>query len=159
MKKPDGVIMIAVYYMLSALVFLIGSCAVLFSLVTVVSVVYDPVGAAWAAFGIGVGLFFSLIFLIGSVMAAWGLLALKNWGRWAALVLAVPQLFGFPVFTIIGGLIIYYLVREDVVAAFNGQPPAVEPALPAVPEAVPVEPVDEVVEPAEPSNEEKESAG
>ena len=124
MKKPDGVIAIAVYYLFIALLFLIGSCAVLFSLVAAVSYTYDPVGAMWAAFGIGVGLLFCLVFLIGSVMAGWGLLNLKHWGRWAAIILAGIQLLGFPIFTIIGGFIIYYLLRADVVAAFDEAPAA-----------------------------------
>ena len=136
MKKPDGVVVIAIYYMVVALVFLIGSCALLFALFSALAAVSDPVEAMWAAFGIGVGLLFTLIFLIGSVMAAWGLLALKQWGRWAALVLAIIQLLGFPIFTVIGGLIIYYLLREDLVAAFNGgTPAAVAPAAEEPPES------------------------
>ena len=122
MKKPDGVIVIAIYYLLFALVFLIASCAVLFALVTALASIYEPVGAIWAAFGIGIGLLFCLIFLAGSVMAGWGLLKMKHWGRWAAIVLGGLQLLGFPVFTVIGGFIIYYLLRDDVVAAFDAGP-------------------------------------
>jgi len=122
MKKPDGVIVIAIYYLVLALVFLIGSCAVLLTLVTAVTSTYDRVGAMWAAFGIGIGLLFCLILLVGSVMAGWGLLTLKNWGRWSAIILGAMQLLGFPIFTVIGGFIIYYLLREDVAAAFNGEP-------------------------------------
>lgn len=130
MKKPDGVIIIAIYYLLMAFIFLIGSCAVLFALISAVAYTGDPVGAMWAAFGIGVGLLFCLLFLIGSVMAGWGLLRLKNWGRWSAIVLAALQLFGFPIFTVIGGFIIYYLLRDDVVAAFNGVEHAAALAMP-----------------------------
>ena len=126
MKKPDGVIVIAIYYLVTAFLFLIGSCAILFALVTAVTNTYDMVSAMWAAFGIGIGLLFCLIFLIGSVMAGWGLLKLKNWGRWAAIILGGIQLLGFPVFTVIGGFIIYYLLRADVVAAFDGEPARVE---------------------------------
>lgn len=120
MKRPDGVIVIAIYYILVAVVFLIAFCALLFTLFTVLSQVSEPIGAMWSAFGVGVGLLFALIFLAGSIVAAWGLLTLKHWGRWAAIILGVLQLLGFPIFTIIGGLIIYYLLRDDVVAAFDG---------------------------------------
>jgi len=160
MKKPDGVIVIAVYYALVALVFLLGSCALLFAMVSVLSNVFEPTAVMWSGFGIGIGLLFCLLFLVGSILAAWGLLALKNWGRWAAIILGILQLPAFPIWTVIGGLIIYYLLRDDVKAAFNGHgpftaamtpaPPLPEPfAAPAMPEVVPpaaepaVEPVPE----------------
>jgi hypothetical protein len=138
MKRPDGVVVIAVYYALVALVFLVGACATLIGLVAVLATVFDRMAATWAVFGIGLGLLFCLIFLAGSVMAAWGLLTLKNWGRWAAIVLAVLQLPAFPIWTVIGGLIIYYLLREDVRLAFDGGPTPVAPIAPAPP-APPVE--------------------
>jgi hypothetical protein len=126
MKKPDGIMFIAIYYLLIGLLFLISSCAVLIVLISALFYTSDPVETTWAAFGIGVGLLFCLIFLIGSVMAGWGLLKMKDWGRWAAMILAGIQLLGFPIFTVIGGFIIYYLLREDVVAAFNNEPARTE---------------------------------
>ena len=128
MKRPDGVVVIAIYHMLIALAFLIGSCAILIAMFTVAGAITDTVGVAWSIFGMGIGLLFCLIFLVGSALAAWGLLALRNWGRWVAIVLAVLQLVGFPIFTIIGGVIIYYLLRDDVKAAFEGMPPLTQPA-------------------------------
>jgi len=71
---------------------------------------------------LGIILLICLIFLIGAVVAGWGLLKMKNWGRWAAIILGAVQLLGFPIFTAIGGVIIYYLLQEDVVASFNGEP-------------------------------------
>ncbi|MGC8826817.1 MAG: hypothetical protein ACP5TV_07435 [Anaerolineae bacterium] len=118
-RRPDGVYLIAIYYGLLALLFLLGSCLVLAALATVISVVEDPIGQLWSAIALGMGLVLCLVFFFGSVIAVWGLLAFRHWGRWAAVVLAVLQLLGFPIFTIIGGLILYYLLRPDVVNAFS----------------------------------------
>lgn len=118
-RRPDGVYLIAIYYGLLALLFLLGSCLVLAALVTVISVVGDPIGQLWSAIALGMVLVLSLVFFFGSVIAVWGLLAFRHWGRWAAIVLAVLQLLGFPIFTIIGGVILYYLLRPDVVNAFS----------------------------------------
>ncbi len=146
MKRPDGIVIIAVYYALVALVFLVGSCAILLGLFAALAAIADRFAATWAVFGIGLGLIVCLIFLAGSVVAAWGLLAMKHWGRWAAIVLAVLQLPAFPIWTVIGGLIIYYLLREDVRLAFDGVI-APAPAAP-IPPAPPAPPAEDLVLPA-----------
>ena len=80
MKRPEGIIVIAIYYALMALIFLVGACALLFALVTVVMAAGDPMGSMWGGFGVGVGLLFVLLFLVGSALAAWGLLAMAGAG-------------------------------------------------------------------------------
>ena len=151
MKRPDGVVVIAVYYALIALFFLLASCALLFALFAVLATVFEPTAIMWSVFGIGIGLLFCLPFLVGSALAAWGLLALKNWGRWVAIALGLLQLPAFPIWTVIGGLIIYYLLREDVRMAFEGRGPAPvmsapQPVSQAETPAVPTPPSEAQVE-------------
>lgn len=118
-RRPEAVYLIATYYGLLAFLLLIGSCLVMAALAIVLTAVGDPIGQAWGGVALGIVLLLFLVFLIGSVIAAGGLLAFRQWGRWAAILLAVFQLPGFPFFTAIGGLIIYYLLRQDVVNAFR----------------------------------------
>ena len=65
------------------------------------------------------GVVFSVAFGIALVLAGWGLLQLRSWARWLAFILAIFSLFAFPIGTIIGALIIWYLLKDDVRDAFE----------------------------------------
>jgi hypothetical protein len=55
--------------------------------------------------------FSSVILLV----AGWGLLKLKRWARVLAMIVAVLMLFAFPIGTVLGALILYYLGSNDEV--------------------------------------------
>jgi hypothetical protein len=120
MKRPDGVTIIAVYEFLSAIPGLIGLCAILVFAVPGTLAGGDGIGdAAVALFVLGI-----VLLLIGagallSVITGWGLLGLKGWARWLAIVLAALSLPLFPIGTIIGVLIIWYLLKDEVRQAFE----------------------------------------
>jgi uncharacterized protein YqgC (DUF456 family) len=65
------------------------------------------------------GVVFLVVIGIALVIAGWGLLSMKQWARWLAFILAIISLFGFPIGTVIGALIIWYLLKEDVKQAFK----------------------------------------
>jgi len=44
---------------------------------------------------------------------------MKGWARWLAFILAIFSLFLFPIGTVIGALIIWYLLKDDVREAFE----------------------------------------
>jgi hypothetical protein len=79
----------------------------------------DPIGEFWAAFGVTCGVIWLLITGIALVLSGWGLLRMKQWARWLAFVLAIFSLFAFPIGTVIGALIIWYLLKDDVREAFE----------------------------------------
>jgi len=54
-----------------------------------------------------------------AVITGWGLLGLKGCARWRAIVLAALSVVAFPVGTVIGVLIIWYLLQEEVREAFG----------------------------------------
>jgi hypothetical protein len=109
-ERPDGVSVIAIYYVFFAVMNLIGSCAILlFALVPAMGATGDGFGFLGAVFGIG----------IGGLAAGLGLLRLKNWARILAIVLAIFSLLAFPIGTIIGGLIIWYLIKPEVKEVFH----------------------------------------
>jgi len=137
MKRPDGVTAIAVWYFVEAFFTLMIACtliAIPFS--GVFSDIGDPTGEFFATFGLTCGVVFVLLMAIAALLAGWGLLRMKQWARWLAFILAIFSLFAFPIGTVIGALIIWYLLKDDVREAFE----AAEDAM--VLEAVP--PGDEV---------------
>ena len=117
----DGVKLVAIYHFILAGLFLLGTVGVAIpALITgMVGVASEPdaliatmiltiIGALLMAF--------TLLFII----VGYGLWTRRQWARIAAIVLAVLALFAFPVGTFIGALIIWYLVKPEVVADFGG---------------------------------------
>lgn len=123
MKRPDGVTIIAVYEFLSAIPSVLGICAILGFAVP--GTIAGPEGSIGVA-EVTVSLFILgiVVLLIGagallSVITGWGLLGMKGWARWLAIVLAALSLLAFPIGTIIGALIIWYLLKDEVRQAFE----------------------------------------
>lgn len=120
MKRPDGVTAIAVWFFVDAFLLLIVTCSLLAIPVSgVLAEINDPIGEFWAVFSLTCGGIFMLISGILMVFAGWGLLRMKQWARWLAFVLAIFSLFAFPIGTVLGALIIWYLLKEDVSKAFE----------------------------------------
>lgn len=128
MKRPDGVTAIAVWYFVDAFLMLMGACTLLAIPASgVLSDIGDPIGEFWAVFSLTCGVIFILISGIALVLAGWGLLRMKQWARWLAFVLAIISLFAFPIGTVIGALIIWYLLKDDVREAFEMTESAIVP--------------------------------
>ncbi len=146
MKRPDGVTLIAMFDFLMGGLTLLGACAILTSM----SAIFLAPGGEAEARIVGAG--FMSIGLIATVaiagiglLAGWGLLKLKEWARWLTIIFGILMLFGFPIGTIIGALIIWYLLQPQVALAFGSGVPVVPPmpalaSAPGIP-AVPAAPV------------------
>jgi uncharacterized Tic20 family protein len=120
MRRPDGVTAIAVWYFINAAFLLLGACALIAVLAGILAAIgNDPEAQFWTSFGMLTGVVFSVAFGIALVLAGWGLLQLRSWARWLAFILAIFSLFAFPIGTIIGALIIWYLLKDDVRDAFE----------------------------------------
>jgi len=117
--RPDGVTAIAVYYFLVAIFDLIGACAIVaFPMAAIIqtnsgSSLYFPL------IGLSFGLLTTLVLAVMAIVAGWGLLRMASWARWLAFALAIISLLFFPIGTIIGAIIIWYLLKEDVREAFE----------------------------------------
>ena len=136
MKRPDGVTAIAVWFFVDALLLLFFACLlVAIPASGVIDEINDPIGEFWVIFSLTCGVIFILLSGFLSVMAGWGLLRLKQWARWLAIILGIFSLFAFPIGTVIGALIIWYLLKEDVREAFDMAEGGLLPE-----DAVPVEP-------------------
>ena len=119
MRRPDGVTVIAIYHFVIAIPSLLGACAILVFAIPPVLFSGDSVsGIFWALFGLGFALLATAGGGVLSLIAGWGLLALKEWARWLVIVLAILSLVAFPIGTVIGGFIIWYLLQEEARQAF-----------------------------------------
>lgn len=113
MRRPDLLILIAIWMFITAGIALIGIAAVsLFALPDI----NNDIGAA---FGLSLALIVLVIYLGISIAGGIGLLAGKNWGRILAIIHAILALFAVPFGTVIGALTLVYLFREDVRAYFE----------------------------------------
>jgi len=141
-KRPEGVTLIAIVH------FVLGGLGILSLIAVIIGGAIIASVAAEASLPVFMVLsVICLVVGIGSVVAivaGVGLLQMRNWARWVTIVLAILNLPVFPIGTVIGGLMIWYLLQESIAAQFEKRV-VVEPAQPTQP----VQPKPtEVVEPA-----------
>jgi len=118
-KRAHYVTLIAIYQFVSGALWLIGALAiVVLAALTVVLAVDDPVGL-WVSLAALSGMLVSGALGIARLVVGFGLLKLSPWARWAAVVLAILGLGGFPTGTAIGVLILIYLLGDEGRAAFE----------------------------------------
>ena len=117
--RPDGISVIAIYYLLMGVLNLIGACAiVVFPMAAIMRVSGGP-DQYFPLIGLGFGLFAALALGVLALVTGWGLMRMFTWARWLAFALALVSLLFFPVGTIIGAVIIWYLLRGEVREAFE----------------------------------------
>ena len=122
-RRPDAVTLIAIYHFaVGGLALLVSVAVVLLAALPVLLTVQDVVGLTVALSALGLAAILAGGFGLASIIVGLGLLRLQGWARWAAIVLAVIKLPAFPVGTVIGGLILAYLLGgEQGQAAFEPQ--------------------------------------
>ena len=113
MKKPDLLILVAIWDFIAAFWAMVGMAAiVIFAYPAVIELHHmEKLGAM---FGLTVGMLVLFIVLVISVAGGIGLLAGKEWGRVLSLIHAGFSLLSIPIGTIIGILVILYLIKPEV---------------------------------------------
>lgn len=119
-RRPDAVTAIAIYHFLEAAMALMVMLFVGFVAFIMLFAASNDPGVVPAIVVMAIIGFFAVLVLVANVAVGWGLLALQNWARWAAIILSVLRLPNFPIGTVIGGLIIYYLFQDEARAVFEG---------------------------------------
>ena len=124
MKRPDGITVLSVYHFLVAALSAMGICVgFVFLLALAFSNQYvSPVVPILLGFGIVL----SFILVLANAAAGWALLKMLEWGRWLSVALGVLSLLLFPVGTIIGAVVIWYLLQPEVKDAFLSLPASEE---------------------------------
>jgi hypothetical protein len=112
-KKPDLIILVVIWEFISAFGAVIGISAIfIFALPSVLDL--EDIARAGGLFGISVGIFVLLCFIAIAIAAGIGLLTGKEWGRSLGLAHAALTLILIPIGTIIGILVIIYLLTPEV---------------------------------------------
>ena len=122
--RPDGVILVAVWFIIGAVfAFLAVAALLIFALPAVVR---DTAGSDryFAVAGVTFGLLIVAVLGALDVAAVVGLFQLRSWGRILAIALAALGLIWFPIGTLVGALIIWYLLGDEAKRAFGVVPPA-----------------------------------
>ena len=122
MKKPDLLVLVAIWQFINAFLLLIGIAAIAVFAFPDALGYYEFPGAlnhhgiidVGAIFGLSIAIFFLVCFIGLSVAGGIGLLLGKGWGRIISIVNAVLSLMNFPIGTVIGVLVLIYLTRPDV---------------------------------------------
>ena len=112
--RPDLLTLTAVYHFVLAIPGLLIALIILAVPVPVViATVRDSVALTWSLIGLGLG--FMFFFIPGLVLLLTGIGLLKgwNWTRWLGVALAILGLLAFPLGTIIGAFIIFYLLNDE----------------------------------------------
>ena len=129
-KKPDLVILVAIWEFLSALLILIPIAAIVsFFLFASTGMWMWGWGADWglhmpqmggiAIFALGIVVFIMAAYFIIALLGGIGLLRGKEWGRILSIIYAAISAFWIPIGTIVGILILLYLVTPEVREHFS----------------------------------------
>lgn len=113
MRRPDLLILIAVWEFISAFGAFIGIIAIsVFAFPEVSSL--QGIGSVGGIFGLSIAVLVLLFCLSIAIAGGIGLLGGKEWGRILSLVQAALSLLCIPFGTIIGILIIVYLIKPEI---------------------------------------------
>jgi hypothetical protein len=125
--RPDGVVLVAVWFIINAVMALLGIAAL--AIFALPAVVRDTSGSDqyFAVAGLSFGLLLIVVFGALDIAAAVGLLRLDEWARWLAIALAAMGLLLFPIGTVVGAFIIWYLLNDEAKQAFGVSLPQPQP--------------------------------
>ena len=119
MKRPDLLILIAIWEFITAFGALIGISAIaVFAFPDVIDPLWG-VPEVGAIFGLSIGILVLLCYIGIAVAGGLGLLNGKEWGRILSIAHAALSLFWIPIGTVIGILSIIYLTRSEVTDYFK----------------------------------------
>ena len=122
--RPEGITLLAALFWILAILALVGSLFMMGTKDAIIEIMEDQPEVTeeiidlvdsvllWA----GIIIFILAIFYI---ITGWGLWTLKSWARIAAIVLAVISLLSFPIGTIIGIVVLWYLFKPEIKKAFH----------------------------------------
>ena len=120
MKRPDLLLLVAIWAFFSAFLYLIGIAAIaIFAFPEALGFMYGPANIG-SIFGMSIGMLVLLCCAGVSLAAGIGILMAKSWARITAIVVAVLSLIWVPVGTVLGVLVLIYLMKPEIREYFEG---------------------------------------
>ncbi|MFC2058632.1 hypothetical protein ACFLTS_03175 [Chloroflexota bacterium] len=120
MKRPDQLLLVAIWLFFSAFLYFIGVAAIAVFSFPEAAGYGDASANAGSIFGHSIGIFVLLCCGGLSLAGGIGVLKAKSWARIIGIVVAVLSLFWVPVGTVLGVLALMYLIRPEVREYFEG---------------------------------------
>ena len=117
-ERPTGVTILAVLYFIQGIIMMVTG----YLIDSFFGSLFDLAGDLGGADTSGVSLMCLLPFIILGIfyfLIGFGLLKLKSWARTIAIIFAIIGLLGIPIGTIISIIILIYLFKPEVKAAFG----------------------------------------
>ena len=119
-RKPDLLLLIAAWEFVTIALAAIFIAALLIYAWPEIDTGLAGAPRIFGLFGITLGIAVMLGYISIAVVGGIGLLRSKNWGRILTIAHSGASLLWLPIGTIIGVLVIIYLVKSEVVDYFNG---------------------------------------
>ena len=120
MKRPDLLILVAIWQFVSAFLMFIGIAAIAtFALPEALGFMWGPAEAG-SIFGLSIAIFVLLCLIALSLAGGIGILKGSSWGRIISMVNAILSLFNIPIGTVIGIFVLMYLSKTEVREYFEG---------------------------------------
>jgi hypothetical protein len=119
-KRSDGITLVAAYHFVVAALFLVGTMIMTIPtfILGIVTLAEEP-DAIIGLFAVGFIAVVLLLLCLLNLAVGYGLWRVQPWARTAAIVLAILSLLFIPIGTIIGAVILWYLVQPEVAARFG----------------------------------------
>jgi len=116
MKRPDLLLLVAIWAFFSAFLYFLGIAAI------AIFAFPEALGQAnvGSIFGMSIGMFVLLCCSGLSLAGGIGILKAKSWGRIISIIVAVLSFFWIPVGTVLGVLVLIYLMKAEVREYFEG---------------------------------------
>lgn len=112
LRRPDGLTLVAIYELVSAVLLLLLFS--LFASYLVLALRAQPTGVVSVALDVALALaLLGILFAVASAIVGWGLLRRRSWARTGGMLLAVPALLGLPVWTAFSILVLIYLHGDE----------------------------------------------
>ena len=119
-NNRDLIILVILQRFLAAAFALLGTLALfVFVALPIIMIVEEPMVTSVSLAIMGFVALLLLAAAVVSVAVGLGLVKRKAWARWGEIVLSALGLLSFPIGTIIGGLVLVYLLSEDGQAQFE----------------------------------------
>ena len=120
-RRPEGITLLAVLHFFSGGIGIVASLfLLLIGFVPLMVMRAAPALAMLILFFIGAVVVGAVSIL--AIFTGVGLLRMRNWARWVTIVLAILSLPAFPFGTVVGGLIIWYMLQDSVAVLFEIRP-------------------------------------